>query len=127
MGKFASQLDEFLEDFKRKIDTIAQFYVSEAGTFLVDATPVITGKLRGGWYVRINSNQRLPSLPVDPSGEFTKALIIASAGKVRWGDRVDIVNDVSYGYYVDQGTLKFEGRAMVARTIVHLRSLRPPL
>lgn len=123
---FSGDVDGFLKRFRERADRVAQFYAKEAGNYAVDVTPVITGKLRGGWYMRINTNENLPSLPVDPSGLFTKSLMNATAAKVRWGDAVEIVNNVSYAFFVDQGTAKFAGREMVRRTFEHLRQVRPP-
>ena len=140
---FARQVDLFIRDFRKKADAYARFYTEEAGHYLVDATPgplIVpgrtppptpyykrTGKLRGGWYVRINSSENLPSLPVDPTGQFTKALISGATKKVQWGSKVEIVNNVFYGYWVDQGTFKFEGRNMLGRTLVYVQSLKPEI
>lgn len=129
MGQFSRDVDKFIRDFRRKADKAAQFYCLEAGLFIVseDVTPVITGTLVGGWYMLINSSEEYPKLPPDPSRVFTRALMKATAKNVRWGDRVEIVNNVFYGIYVDQGTFRFEGRHMIARTIVYLKGLKPPL
>lgn len=140
---FSRSVDLFIKDFRKKADAYAQFYVREAGDYIVDATPgplIVagrtppatkfykrTGKLRGGWYLRINSTESLPSLPVDPTGQFTKAMIFAGAKKVTYGDKAELVNNVYYGFWVDQGTFKFEGRNMIGRTLVYLQSLKPEI
>lgn len=123
---FGTDVDRFLANFRQKADRAAQFYAEEAGLFIVDVTPVVTGKLVGGWYMRLNSADEFPSLPNDPTRVFTKALIRATAKKVRWGDVIELVNNVPYALYVDQGTLHFEGRQMIRQTIVYVTGLRPP-
>ena len=123
MGEFSDGVSEWVRNVRRQMDEIAQEYAEKGGHFVVDATPAITGKLKGGWYFRVNSDDIRPSQPVDPTGAITKALMSAEARNIRWGDRIEIVNDVIYGFWVDQGTRYFEGRDMVGRTITYLEGL----
>lgn len=123
MGEFSDSITAWCRQARRDIDRIPQQYAEKGGHYIVDVTPFITGKLRGGYYIRINSDDVRPSQPVDPTGLFTKALMTAESKKIRWGDRVEIVNDVEYSFYVDQGTIHFEGRNMVGKTLIYLENL----
>lgn len=121
---FGADVDAFLADFKRRADEAVRKVVVEAGHYLVDVTPVITGKLRGGYHVIIDGYGAMPSLPVDPTGQFTKALISAAAQKVQFGNVVEIVNNVYYGFWVDQGTIHFTGRNMIGKTLIYAQGVK---
>ena len=130
---FATAVDKWIKAVRKTADESAQFYFERGGLFLVDITPVVTGKLVGGWYPFIgepNEVGALPSLPVDPRKIFTPSIIKAATPKVTWGVPAGVQNDVAYSYWVDQGwsraNASFSGHHMIERTLTYLKNLEPP-
>lgn len=114
---------------KKAGDNIRKFAVELSQDILygvVEKTPVVTGFLRSSWNVSLNS-------PVIVKGEKTgnpnaSTQIATSRGaltlaKMQGGEKIFFTNGTNYGQHVEYGTSKFEGRAMMRRTIADIPRL----
>ena len=139
MGEFTDTIEDWCDEQIAWIDSVPRQYAEKTGHHAVDITPVITGKLRAGWHIIINSADVRPSSPPDPTGTFTKALISADARRIFWGDRFELVNDVFYAYWVSEGwsrdaqttesgrfigAASFEGHKLLDQLLVFVEGLQ---
>jgi len=99
---------------------------------VTDLTPVDTGRLRGAWDVE-TGNERLGSIPVgirdapavrgERSGPATSTVAdgFAKVAQMDRPENVRIVNNVTYGVFVNDGTPRVAPVLMVERTAERLR------
>src|SRR5262249_15360635 len=91
-----------------------------AASRLIFYTPVITGYLRGGWSVGLNV------LPVetdkfDKVGQATLAAIKGTLATFKLGQRINVVDRVFYGPFVDLGTSRMAPRAITKRAVADVK------
>lgn len=106
----------FMENFK----TVFRYAVFDANKYLIRITPLMTGRLRGGWTALLNKYN------IDYSAAFMDVTLveghneplsqeailegIALSSYIDTDFLVTLVNGVEYGDYVETGTSKMEGR-----------------
>lgn len=112
---FARSIAREVERKKLALTQTLRDATTMAGDAVVDATPVDTGRARGGWRAGRN---KMPNAPedgrVDPNGMFTKTHLSAVAQSMQLGDSVTFANGVPYIHYLETGTVKMAAFAMVA-------------
>lgn len=82
---------------------------------LIVFTPVDTGRLRGGWSLRINQLPDADGVNLDKVGAKTLQAIRAAAKQLKIGDTAHIANLTPYGPFVDSGTVRMAPRLIVVR------------
>jgi hypothetical protein len=113
----------FMENFK----LLFRYAVFDANKYLIRATPMLSGRLRGGWTAYLNKYN------VDYSAAFMDVTLVTghneplSEEAIREGMAlssyidteflVSLVNGVEYADYVETGTSKMEGQHFTARTM----------
>jgi hypothetical protein len=113
----------FMENFK----TLFRYGVLDSNKYLIRATPMQTGRLRGGWTALLNKYN------VDYSAAFMDVTLVTghneplSQEAIREGMAlssyidtdfmVTLVNGVDYADYVETGTSKMEGQHFTAKTM----------
>jgi hypothetical protein len=113
----------FMENFK----TLFRYAVFDSNKYLIRATPMQTGRLRGGWTALLNKYN------IDYSAAFMDVTLVTghneplSQEAIREGMAlssyidtdfmVTLVNGVDYADYVESGTSKMEGQHFTARTL----------
>jgi len=104
-----------------------KYAVFDTNKYLIRATPLQTGRLRGGWTALLNKYN------IDYSAAFMDVTLVTghneplSQEAIREGMAlssyidtdflVTLVNDVDYGDYVETGTSKMEGQHFTAKTM----------
>lgn len=120
MAEWDIPLDQFFSDAEEEITDEVRGIIKDAAQFLVDITPVRTGRLRGGYQGAINRDPPFQRPPDDMGGQITISLIAATAEQFKLGDTFKIVNYTPYGPYVNDGTERMAGQFMIERTINHI-------
>lgn len=106
----------FLDNFK----TLFRYAVLEANKYLIRATPLMSGRLRGGWTALLNKYN------VDYSAAFMDVTLVeghneplsqeaimegmALSSYIDTDFMITLVNGVPYADYVESGTARMEGR-----------------
>lgn len=117
MARWSIPIDAFFDEAKEAVTKDARKIIESAGHFLVDVTPVRTGRLRGGYQSAINNDPAFVRPPDDLTGEATKAFISAVAAQFELQDKFKIVNYTPYAIFVNDGTSRQAGQFMIERTI----------
>ena len=113
----------FMENFK----ILFRYAVFDSNKYLIRLTPMLTGRLRGGWTALLNKYN------IDYSAAFMdvsmvighnaplsqKAILegIALSSFIDTDLMVTLVNGVPYAEYVEFGTSKMEGQHFTSRAI----------
>jgi len=107
----------------KKIQQIHQKVALEALKSLVMETRVKTGRARGNWQVENNDRPETATMDTDPDGSGTiqrGAGVIATAMPF---SVTYIANNVAYIGYLEDGSGKFAGDHMMARTIEKIKRM----
>ena len=118
---FASELTRWGEkvlDPDAFIRDAVQEAAVEIGTKIIDKTPVKTGLAKGNW--RLSFSGRVASgvlRRLDPSGETTKAALIASASLLAAHSSFTIYNNVDYVEFLETGSSRQAPGGMIAISI----------
>jgi len=107
----------------KKIQQIHQKVALEALKSLVMKTRVRTGRARGNWQVENNNRPETATMDTDPDGSGTiqkgaGAIAAAMPFSVTY-----ITNNVVYIVYLEDGSGKFPGDHMMARTIEEVKRM----
>lgn len=71
---------------------------------VVLATPVDTGRARGGWQIGIGFSPRGFNTPMDPNGSGTVSANRLKIGRRRSGQTIHIANNVEYIGFLNDGS-----------------------
>lgn len=122
MAKWSKPLDEFFEEFEQDLSDEVKAIFVDAAQFLIDVTPVRTGRLRGGYQAGLNRSPAFARPPDDKSGAVTFALINGVIQQFKLTDTLFITNYTPYGPYVNDGTSNMAGQFMIERTVNYVQA-----
>lgn len=109
-----------IKKFKKKVEdrsrSVVQKVCLDIDKGVVLATPVDTGRARGGWNVGIN-NVNLEETKQDKSGRDTISENEQTIQTADFGDSVFISNNVDYITYLEDGSSDQAPNGMVAKTV----------
>ena len=113
----------FMDNFK----VLFKYAVYDANKYLIRATPMMTGRLRGGWTSFLDKHN------VDYSAAFMDVTLVeghneplsqeaimegkALSSYIETDFLVSLINDVFYGDYVETGTSRMEGRHFTLKSL----------
>lgn len=129
--EFSAGLERVKARLPEAVTEMTKEAAREAARFLVQATPVDTGRLRGNWQVSAG-RPRYTSSPAradrSAGGEATVQRLtrdIQLLGQLRDRTRnrapvIYLANGTPYARYVEHGTPRMPGAHMLARTVAHL-------
>lgn len=120
---FAAQVAAFAEGSRSQAERYVREVTAEVARRVVDATPVDTGELAGNWEVSQSGAAPQSRRAPDPSKGATKARVTAEAATLTLGRSAFVVNDTSYGPFVEYGTSRIPPRAFVRRTAADLPAI----
>lgn len=117
---FESQMDQFIESYKRRFDVLIQDVTTALFTFIVLRTPVDTGRTRGNYFVSVDGVV-LPDydeFKFDPSGAISISDAAGPIKTIKAGGVVRILNNTPYVMDLEFG---WSGQAPhgMARLTVH--------
>jgi len=123
-NQFSLSLRNFAAvEVPKKIQQIHQKVALEALKGLVMKTRVRTGRARGNWQVENNNRPETATMDTDPDGSGTiqkGSGVIAAAMPF---SVTYITNNVVYIVYLEDGSGKFPGDHMMARTIEEVKRM----
>lgn len=113
---FARARKRLIEGLTEGVKDVGEY----AAGRLILYTPVISGRLRGGWSVRMN---QLPdeTNQLDKTGEATLQAIHAALQSFKLGDTINVVDRVFYGPFVNDGTARMAPRNMTGRAVADVK------
>lgn len=107
-------LSESLTGFRHKVEERSLMITREAlknmTIDIVSNTPVLTGRLRGGWRAGIGKSIGRTERGLDPLGAGAHAEIRQTLQNLKVGDLFQFVNRVYYAKFVEFGTSQISPR-----------------
>lgn len=117
LGAFIRKTDAMIEALERHVEKVARNYVVQIAAHVIRFTPGVglqyphdttyrpTGRLRGGWHISgapIGSTSRYEGGPFSLMGDEALTGIEAEVWSRAVPEHVYIVNDVAYGYMIQE-------------------------
>ena len=101
--QFAKDIAKFCRKLEVAPSVVVKRIISTIAENVVDRSPVDTGKFKANWHYTHGSVSTDTTEDVDPSGEETKARMLAAIAEAPAGGKHNITNALPYAAVIEYG------------------------
>lgn len=121
-GPFTLSVKKFVEKTNGNINLVLRKFSLEALSFVIQMSPVLSGRFKGNWQAQIGSYPTDSLLRTDKSGQITIGQVSAVVQTFTSGSVLYMVNNVSYARALEYGHSKQAPEGMVRVTVAHFNT-----
>jgi len=120
LDEFSVRITKIAAEIPVKVSDSVVDAAMAGSKVMVNSTPVLTGRARGGWRASLGAPGSEGSTVLDPSSDATHAAMVSASDKKKPGEPLALYNNVPYIIYLDAGS---SAKAPAGMTSAGLREI----